>query len=84
MYTVTRRNYNKKKWKVLYECSYVDSLINFMTYQVRDKIEGLGEMEDDDFVDIERSGRIIATMYSNDESELSRVMYYLNKEKERN
>ena len=83
MYVVTRRNYNKKRGKRLFSSYDFEPLKNFVYHNFYDISEGIGEEDVDDFIDIERGDRIIATIYSNSRAEFDRVMWYINDEGEK-
>jgi hypothetical protein len=90
MYKVVLRNYGKSKGKMLFSCDYLETLNNYVYHKLTEKLVEFGIIDDDyqykdenDFIDIERNNRLIATLYGGaDRNEVDRALWYIGNEKE--
>lgn len=64
MYKIVKRNYNKKRGKVLRTYYYRDCVLNFLNFNIKDMQNIIKDK--DDFIDIERNNRLITTIYPTD------------------
>ena len=61
MYKIIKRNYNKSRGKVLKTSYYKDGILNFLNHKSQIIKESI--KDEDDFIDIERNNKIVATIY---------------------
>lgn len=61
MYKIIKRNYNKSKGKVLRTYYSRNCVLNFLDHNIQTMQDNIND--EDDFIDIERNHKIVATIY---------------------
>lgn len=88
MFKVALRNYEKSKGKILFSCYYLQDLRDYVYHKLTDKLTDWIDCDyqfknENDFIDIERNGRLIVTLYGGvDTNEIDRALWYIDRERD--